>query len=157
MTRNPADLPRDWLLVNFEMARAAQNKEFIAQAVEWGFDEPPGLTNQAKRVRFLRKCREKALDMLASGNISQAPGKAQPADAPRKKPRPKRPSTPRPAKPKAAARPQSEEPSQVDYFPPKRGNRQGKAPSRPVVADLCTLPASEVNAFLRSLPTDENS
>lgn len=57
-------LPREWLLRDFAVQTAAETKLMIAQAVQWGFDEPEGLTNQQKRWSWLRSCREKAWDML---------------------------------------------------------------------------------------------
>lgn len=73
-------------------------------------------------------------------------------DAKPTRPKPIRWKSSRPAKPKTTARPRPEESSQVDYFPPKRGNSRRSAPVRQVEADLCQITADEVNAFLRSLP-----
>jgi len=144
------DLPRDWLLANLEMARAAELKSWVLQAVEWGFDQPEGLTNNAKRVRWLRRCRDKAWDMLASGDPVPAPGTAQPAD---EKPRraPQKRKTP-PATPRVKTH-TIEEVDMDDTFPPSRARQPAAGRRTPTVRQNASgATAAECNAFLRSLP-----
>ena len=153
VSRSWDDLPREWLMADLALLRADEMKRLVAQAVEFGFDEPDDLSNQFKRNKWLRACREKAWDMLLAGGEPPAPGKAQPKDAkpkraptrPRRKPKPTAPRTP----PKATGF--DRQPAQ-DVFPPKGNRRRKPAPRRRVEADLCEIPAADCNEFLRSLP-----
>lgn len=146
-------LPRDWLMANIEMGRAAELKAFVAEAVQWGFDEPQGLTNKLKRIRFLRECREKAWTLLSQGAEVPPPGKVCVTDEPaRRSPTKAKPaeqkravSPPRPFAPRSV--------SPEDVFPPKyRGRATLSRVHKPVAADLCEITADECNEFLRSLP-----
>ncbi|WP_299734614.1 hypothetical protein [uncultured Roseobacter sp.] len=59
------ELPRDWMLCDLGVLRVHETEGMIAQAAVWGFERPEGLTNQWKRNKWLRECREKAWDVLA--------------------------------------------------------------------------------------------
>lgn len=155
MSRTLADLPRDWLMEDLAMIRADRMKELVAEAVIWGFDEPDDLTNQNKRMKWLRSCREKAWDLLTTGADAPPPGKPQPADAkPRRAPRRPRPA---PKMERDFYTPRHSQPD--DVFPPSgNGRRTKKAPRKPVRADLAKgFSAAEANEWLRSLPDPEDS
>jgi len=143
-------LPREWLMAPLETARADDMKAYVREAVQWGFDQPEGLTNNARRCRWLRECRGKAWDMIAAGGDVPAPGREQPEDEKPKRARRQRSTTP-PAPWVPPARPASPPPD--DIFPPRRGRRRDVARKpRKVAADLCVLPARECNEWLRTLP-----
>lgn len=155
MSRTWDDLPRDWLVANIEMCRAHELKAFVKTAVEWGFDEPADLSNNPKRIRWLRACREKAWGMLVSGAPVPEPGvvqieEAKPARAPR---RPRPPSTrPTEIKPLVGTSPRVE---QSDFFPGHRSPRPKARSGRSAGGDLCDIPAAEVDAWLQTLPAVE--
>ena len=159
------DLPREWLMNNLEMLRAGELKELIPQAVEWGFDEPPDLTNNEKRVRWLRGCREQAWGMLVERRDVPAPGRLCPEDEKLDRAKPSRKAPQRPDRKLIGREPRVLVVDEVgkapadpaDFFPARPSRRiQPKAASSKVKGDLCSLPASACNAFLRSL-SDPNS
>lgn len=156
MSRTWDDLPRDWMVADLAMLRADQMKQMVAQAVEFGFDEPADLTNQYKRNKWLRACRERAWDMLAGGNIP-SPGKPQPADAKPSRKTPRRPKPKRHAATQPGPTVSAPQTPPQDVFPPNGTRRRKLQPRRRVEADLCETSASECNAFLRSLPDQEDS
>ncbi len=138
-------------MADLSMTNAKRMKELVSEAVLWGFDEPDNLTNQNKRIKWLRACREKAWDALANGADVPPPGKPQPADAkPRRAPvRPKPRQTIERVAPSPGTTIEQRQPT--DVFPPS-GNRRRKRPARSNgKADLCKVPASEVNEWMRSL------
>jgi hypothetical protein len=149
VAREWVDLPRGWLVASLEIGRAHELKAWIAEAVQWGFDEPEDLSNNSKRVRWLRECRERAWSMLAEKADVPPVGKSQPADA-----KPKRD----PARPKAPAASTSPPvraappPVRDDVFLPNPNRRRRTPAPRPVKPDLCEISAAECNAFLASLP-----
>lgn len=156
MSRSWADLPRDWMVADLAVLRADQMKRMVAQAVEFGFDEPADLTNQLKRHKWLRECREKAWDLLAAGEIP-APGKPQPADAKPDRRKPRRPTPKRRAAPTPASTASTPPTPPQDVFPPGGNRRRKPTPRRKVEADLCEITAAEANEFLRSLPDPEDT
>ncbi|MGR3376041.1 hypothetical protein [Salipiger abyssi] len=154
MSRSWEDLPRAWIMADLATARAADMKAYVREAVEWGFDQPEGLTNNDHRRRWLRKCRGMAWDMVQAGGEVPGPGKAQPAGE-RSKRAPARPV--RPKEPVFRAEPAVElegAPAASDFYP-GRPRQTPRGHARCGAADLCDLPAREVNAWLRSLPSRE--
>lgn len=157
------DLPREWLMNSLEVLNANQLKAIIPQAVQWGFDEPADLTNNGKRVRWLCQCREKAWDLLLVQGDVPAPGRLCPEDEKLLRAKPVRKAPTRPARTHVGREVRFEiggvpvrPVDSADNFPAKPSLRvRSKKSAAPVRGDLCKLPASACNDFLRTLPPPE--
>ncbi len=147
-------LPRAWMMAGLEIAAAATLKGYVKDAVLWGFDEPADLSNNAKRIRWLSECRERAWDMVVNGQSVPTPGVSQPTEPKPTKATKKPRARKKPSRPKAPDRPMPA-PVQIeadDIYPPKARRFSKPKTRRTIVADQCEITAADCNEFLRSLP-----
>jgi len=123
-----AELPRNWLMMSLnDRTRTADLERCIGQARQWGHVPPSDMNTNAKRLAWLRAKRGEQREQIHQ-------------DANRKKPA-------RPGRRKGKAT--TDHPVRAFQQPRPTGN-----PCRSVRV-TCTIPASDVNAWLAELPPHE--